>query len=68
MRFRWQPADSRRKAAKYSEKARSASSYDRCQKYSELASLYLAYAEMRDREIAARAASKGRSNAKLSPG
>jgi hypothetical protein len=68
MRFWWQPADYRRKAAHYLKKARSATSYERCQKYSELASLHLAYAEMREREIATGAASNGRSNITLSPG
>jgi hypothetical protein len=68
MRFWWQPADYRRKAAKYAKKARFASSYERCQKYSELASLHLAYAEMREREIAIRTASQERSKENLLPG
>ena len=65
MRFWWQPADYRRKAAKYAKKARSASSYERCQKYSELASLLLAYAEMREREIAVRTALQERARENL---
>ena len=70
MRFwgMWQPADYRRQAAKYLAKARSASSYERRVRYSELASLHLAYAEMRERKIATRSASQERSKANLLPG
>lgn len=54
MRF-WrmrQPADYRRKAAKYLAMARCASSYERCMKCYELASLYLAQAEIREKTAA----------------
>ena len=70
MRFwlTWQPVDYRRKAAKYLMKARSASSHGRRQRYSELASLLLAHAEMRDREVAAQTASQERSKQNPLPG
>jgi hypothetical protein len=63
----WQPADYRGQAAKYLAIARSASSYERCVRYSELASLHLAYAEMRERKIAAESTSEGRAKMSLVP-
>ena len=68
MRFWWQPADYRTKATKYAKKAQSASSPERRQRYSELASLYLAYAEVLESKIALRRADQERSKRNLLPG